>query len=813
LTTYAPPEEHPLWPEQVKLEETMATRGVDRFRHNLERNQSQGRATSMGGARTAMASVVGPLSEAIEAFMEAAKGPKAGPKHSLVRLIQATEPAVLAYLTTRSILQGNRRKTIKLTSTAEVLGSALEMEEVVNRFKKLNPKLCNVIVHDLNTRTGHEGHRVKVMRYVLNQHMDGGWRIWSKNDRVHLGVKLLELLAEVTGIITFQRAAHGRKSLWIINLSPSFHTWIQQLDCVNELKLPSFMPCVIPPKPWTSVTSGGYHTQSFIYPPKIVRRCSSEQQALLEAADLTDVYAAINAIQSTAWMVEKRTLEVAEAVVERRLDIGVLPPMEMEPLPTKPIDIATNVEARTSWKHVARVIHDRNERSGSKKLLTLRQLALSREFADYEAIYFPHSLDFRGRLYPIPADLNPQESDLARAMLVFATGKPLTNERAVGWFAIHGCNMWGEDKLPLDERVNWAYQNSEKIFASAADPLADLWWTDAAEPWCFLTWAFEWRDFMADVDGTFVSRVPIAMDGTCNGIQHYSAMLRDPVGGAAVNLLPSDHPQDIYEEVAKVVRQRLTESTNPMAQAWLAFGIDRKITKRPVMVLPYGGTQKSCRDYVCDVVKEKIREGAHDPFGDDLIQASNWLAKIVWDSIGDVVVAARDAMDWLKGVARKATDTGEAMTWATPSGFIVRQAYVKQLQNRVDTNLHGSVVKLVLNYETKELDRRRQVNGIAPNFVHSLDAAALTATVAMAVDNGVDAFAMIHDSYGTWAADADVLASCTRHAFVDMYTDHDVLEEFALSVSKITGIDALEDTPPPGDLDLTEVLESPFFFA
>lgn len=46
---------------------------------------------------------------------------------------------------------------------------------------------------------------------------------------------------------------------------------------------------------------------------------------------------------------------------------------------------------------------------------------------------------------------------------------------------------------------------------------------------------------------TYVSHLPVHMDGSCNGLQHYAALGRDEAGGKAVNLLPSDKPQDVYK--------------------------------------------------------------------------------------------------------------------------------------------------------------------------------------------------------------------------------------------------------------------------
>ena len=67
-------------------------------------------------------------------------------------------------------------------------------------------------------------------------------------------------------------------------------------------------------------------------------------------------------------------------------------------------------------------------------------------------------------------------------------------------------------------------------------------------------------------------------------------MLRDTIGGKATNLTPEDVPQDIYQMVADVVLKKVKEDAQhgvPYSKEWVSFGIDRKITKRPVMVVPY----------------------------------------------------------------------------------------------------------------------------------------------------------------------------------------------------------------------------------
>ena len=63
----------------------------------------------------------------------------------------------------------------------------------------------------------------------------------------------------------------------------------------------------------------------------------------------------------------------------------------------------------------------------------------------------------------------------------------------------------------------------------------------------------------------YVCSLPVHQDGSCNGLQHYAALGRDAAGGAAVNLIPSDRPQDVYTDVLKLVRRApwLVDSARP----------------------------------------------------------------------------------------------------------------------------------------------------------------------------------------------------------------------------------------------------------
>lgn len=50
------------------------------------------------------------------------------------------------------------------------------------------------------------------------------------------------------------------------------------------------------------------------------------------------------------------------------------------------------------------------------------RLSIAMSFKNVDQIYFPHNMDFRGRVYPIPPHLNHMGADVNRGLLEFAEG-------------------------------------------------------------------------------------------------------------------------------------------------------------------------------------------------------------------------------------------------------------------------------------------------------------------------------------------------------------------------------------------------------
>lgn len=811
---------------QLEMESQMTSAGIARLQAQLDDARAQKREAGTPAGQRMLQAAVEPMAAAVTAFLSDAQSGKPGRAAAASVYLDGLDPRVVAYITARVLLDRIGGSS-QLQSAALMVANCIEDEARFAAFEGQAPEAYRWNQRGLRDTT-HQRHRTRVTVFRMNK-AGVKWNDWAETKKVQIGTRLIEMFVESTGLVSVEQQDRGR---YRILPNPTTLKWLEEANARHALLTPVYMPCIVPPKPWTTPLDGGYWS-------KRVRRLTlikTPKRGYLDelfASDLSQVYDALNALQNTAWRINPRVLEVARHMWDNGLGLGtVLPSREGAELPPKPAWLAARSSSEAlvgltgeqklefrDWKGRAAAAHKSYAKAVSRRLQAARMISMADTLSSEEEIYFPYTLDFRGRIYAQVPFLNPQGHDLAKGMLTFARGKPIGDSTGPGWLAIHGANTYGYDKASLEERIQWVADNEQAILDCAGDPLSCAFWQDADSPWMFLAFCFEWAAFRQD-GPAFVSSLPIALDGSCNGIQHFSAMLRDPVGGSAVNLVPADKPSDIYAAVAEVTKEklRLILSTGgddvKLAKLWLDFGVDRKITKRPVMVLPYGGTYMSCKGYVEAAVLE--RRPAWDMDRKEFNSAVHFLAKQVWLSIADVVIGARECMSWLQACARLVAKTGLPINWRTPTGLPVQQAYRSRHLRAVKVRLFDKLVYLKLAADTDEVDATKQVQGVAPNFVHSMDASALVACVNLSAANGVTSFAMIHDSYGTLAADTDMLGACLRRAFVDMYQDHDVLEEFHKEVVAMLPPDLKAKVPPcpeKGTLDIAEVLKSDFFFA
>ena len=237
-----------------------------------------------------------------------------------------------------------------------------------------------------------------------------------------------------------------------------------------------------------------------------------------------------------------------------------------------------------------------------------RAVKMAVEIADDysgKVIYFPHSYDSRGRIYPIPVGLTPQGSDAVKAMLEYDNGQVL-NQDGLYWAFAYLATLYGDDKLHFEERVQRGLD------------LLDADYRDADEPYQFLSHQLELNKIVEDPRAIFKGR--IHLDACNSGSQFTSALTGDKAGCLATNVIPTIKEdgfcdrQDAYllvsnrsiELTEKVLDTNLSEQDRKVYELLLELlkKSGRKICKRPVMVSNYGGTAGGRADMIFNMFRE-----------------------------------------------------------------------------------------------------------------------------------------------------------------------------------------------------------------
>ena len=129
----------------------------------------------------------------------------------------------------------------------------------------------------------------------------------------------------------------------------------------------------------------------------------------------------------------------------------------------------------------------------------------------------------------------------------------------------------------------------------------------------------------------------------------------------------------------------------------------------------------------------------------------------------------------------------------------------------VQVRCAGRRLRLYFPESKGEIDDRHQVSGIAPNFIHSMDASHLQLSVCACNDQGLQHFSMVHDSYGTCLAHANTMFNIVREEFIKMYTEQDVFANFKADLQELVN-KPLPPLPKKYDLDLNKIRESQYVF-
>ncbi len=820
---------------QIDLEVLSVQRGLARYTADLAAKRASDKEYDGSPANKFVVEVMEKFIPEVARFRTAAgrklvRGMTTGVRLGGWEALAYALPApVLAYIAVRTVMgaaHGTTRSVHKLGGRIGLMANLQmnwddaqrqERERVSGTEERNRINLMKSKVRQINPR-----HVQKWLRWL-----DGiQTQKWSLEHRMKLGSNLALLLCEVCPEFFELRTVHENVRGRIRVVRTIFSTPLAdaRLESAHDwcaMERPWLLPMVCQPLPWKWDHDAGRYTGGYLRTPrKLVREGKWSHTAVLTCNDVVPptVLDALNTVQDVRWRINTDVLAVALEARRQRI-ISVLPvepQRDLPPLVDGEAWAAMSGEEKGKVKRERRIVHNHNNRLEAKRQALRRKLNTAEEFADEDVIYFPHFLDFRGRAYPCPQDLNPQADDIARALLTFADAKVL-GKLGFRYLIYHVANCYGVDKGSREDQLMWVARSIEGVQAVARDPLgAGLeFMSKADEPWQFFAACVEYMSATLHLGGPleYPSSLPVYVDGSCNGLQHLSAMARDPVGAKATNLARDPVRHDIYQIVAdKVIHQVIVDDMTARSEGlhehpayrWCGE-VTRKTVKRGVMTTPYGVTSIGMRDQL-------IKDGFVTPDMGDIMANAAYMRDRMKEAIDGTVVAARDVMQWMRDNAEILALNGKPVTWTTPIGFTVRQSYVELTLKRIKTVLGGEM-HFWYDPGTGPLLKRKQKDSIAPNIIHSFDAAHMMLSILGAADHGITHFSVIHDSFGTHAADMPLLLRAIREEFCDIYSLDwmaRLQKDFRASVGP--GV-PLVDPPDMGDFEVEETLGAEYFFA
>ena len=436
---------------------------------------------------------------------------------------------------------------------------------------------------------------------------------------------------------------------------------------------------------------------------------------------------------------------------------------------------------------------EKNKLSNYKKIIDI-----AKKYKDFENIYFTWQVDFRGRIYPVQALLNPQGEDIAKALLTFSEKKSL-GEDGLFWLKVHGANCYGIDKVSFKERIQWVDEHQAQIqtIAVSKKPFEEDFLKTSDAPFKFLAFCYEYNDYLNNPK-EFKSSLPIAIDGSNNGFQHIATLLRDTNGAKKVNVLPSDEnkPADIYNDVAlelkKIIRTHYDKLDKDFIEDFelIETKINRSFVKKGVMTDSYGaGVATKAQQIKEYLKKEELDKKLKTP----LDTFSKLTAKYLDKAIDTVAPSSAKYKKWINHLGKIISSQGEPIIWHTPFiNFKVIQQEYESKKDRIVTTIkdtHGKKKQNSVQIEifTDKIDKKAQAQGIAPNFIHSLDATHLYLTILSSYEKNIDSFATVHDSFATHACHVETLSITLKEEFIKL-AKYDVLQNLQDAVSQNYGL-------------------------
>tara|TARA_A100001234_G_scaffold221117_1_gene235921 strand:+ start:753 stop:3098 length:2346 start_codon:yes stop_codon:yes gene_type:complete len=772
--------------EQIALEREQIRQGLQQLHSNTSKIEDRSYASSSVYGVASIDKLLPNVADSIKSTRLRLRQGSAGVNFKEINQflgdLEAEVASAIACKVTFDKVFSTKPKANLVSSVTDAIGQAIENECMMRFYEANVPGLLHTLKENYWHKSIGTHQKVVVIRTLMNRCDVDHWKAWGRANRIRLGGWLLDCICSCQSVPWFTRETRqeGKKRHNYVVPTPEFMIIKDEVMATAELFSPIAWPMLIEPNDWSNESQGGYILNEVMKGYDMVRRGNP-----LCIQGETPINF-LNKIQKVAYTLNPFVVGVAETLMERRIAVGKFIPVVEMPLPPKPVDIAENFDSRKDYRRRAAEVMNINANAFERSCRTRMTMNAVKVFKDKDKFFIPWSFDYRSRVYPIPAFLTPQTDDFGKSLLKFHEAAFVTPE-AEHWLAFQVATTFGLDKDTMKDRQIWVNNNHDLITRVATDPIGNLPdWEGADEPWQFLASCEEYHACVLVCSRQFTNLM-VATDATCSGLQILSGLARDKSTAKFVNVVPSDKPQDAYKAIA--------EHAKPNVPDCIKQHMDRKVTKRTVMTIPYNAKPYSNRSYIREALKEK----GVDVTKEDLTET----VKAVRDAMNTVFPGPMSVMKWIEKEVAAAIDRGaDKIQWVTPSGFVVTQRLMKKNTKVIELQLLGRCQVRVATDDSDKVDKAHHKNATSANLIHSLDASLLC----LSTLRFNAPISLIHDSVLCRATDMGILSAIVRETYMHLFAEHDYLTTFAHHIGA--------ETKPPiiGDLEPSTVIDSTYFF-
>jgi len=757
--------------EQLMLEESMQSLGTEKILNSIDENKE----FESTHVQVIAKEIIKPFSDLIEQSLKGLKDRYLrGKEHPLVVLSKRklfNEVIIscdhISFITIRTLFNSVRYKPKKMVAFASEIGS------------------------------------------VINQNLQ---LKMSDSQVFRCGVYLIEMFSNTFPNLIEHKLDfidfNAKNKEYIIFPTQEYLDFIRdKIDAIADITV-VMCPMIYKPMDWTSKgKDGGFYSDAL--KTNIIKHKGINCDPYIN----NDVSHSVNLIQSTEWGVSDILPILEELVKTKPMTLKKVFPVEPPQPNVKPFDVLykdmneKQKKIHQVWSQETKRLIKAREAKGSVDLTRVYALKQAKKFK-HSKLYFPHDLDYRGRIYnKCMTGLNTQGSDLQKSLIQFNTARFVETDSGVRWLNINLANLAGHDKLQLDDRYAWTINNQDLIKEIVRDPIGCKAWHSWDKPMQGLAACIE---YVKHLNGEPI-HTHIQLDGLCNGAQHLAAITRDEKVAPHVGLIRTEQRGDIYQYICDCVVRNIT-GTGTLADEWLtSMLLDRNLTKTPTMTRNYGAKLYGVKDGIKDYIND---HGMIDHFEDFFI-SGNWMGEQIWEAMNNCMVGPMRFMEWVQQCAGILAKANKPMIWTSPIGMQCTQSPFVTTSKRIELKINNQRVQYQLRTPTTKISKSKMESSSSPNVIHSCDTSHLMKTVNRCNRFGIDEFAVVHDSFGFRPDDAELGLKCTKESWVEQY-DRDWMRYWYENWCNQLGSN---DLPRPdeyvtlGTLEAKSVMKSDFFFA